>query len=64
MLTANTMFHVELRKVLAEEVERLKENLASGQSLDAYKNITGQIAAYRRTIDNFCPEIETLISQR
>ena len=63
----NAQFEVELRKLLAEEIDRLKENLArSTASMDyaEFRHIVGQIAALRRVVDSYCGEVDDIINKR
>jgi len=67
VLTINTQFEVELKKLIAEEVARLKDILADGQAVtdyDAYRFLTGQLFAYARITDAYCDEVKTTISKR
>ena len=67
MLTANNQFEAELKKRIAEEIDRLKENLAVGLAVPdypTYKNIVGQIAALRLVDDSYCDEVQTAINKR
>lgn len=62
----NSQFETELRKIIAEEIDRLKENLArSTASMDyaEFRHTVGQISALRRVIDAYCSEIDDKINK-
>jgi hypothetical protein len=67
VLTGNTQFEHELRKVIAVDIDRLKDILAAGTGVadySDYKRIVGEIAALRRVAHNYCEEVETKLSQQ
>ena len=67
MLTTNTQFEAELKKRISEEVERLRDIIEDGtsvESFDQYKNIVGQLRALRRTVNEFFDDANTAISKR
>ena len=53
MLTRSNMLEHEFKKLIAENVERLKDNLALGHIVDIseYKNVTGRIAGLNLALD-------------
>lgn len=62
MLTVNSAFEHELRKVIATEIDRIKDILAAGvgvANIEAYRQYVGEIAALRRVEHQYCEEIET-----
>jgi len=65
--TLGTQFESELKKIIAAEIERLRDvldGLASIQDFAAYRYHVGQIHALRRVSDAYCEEINTIISKR
>lgn len=67
MLTGNTQFEQELRKVIATEIDRIKDILAAGvgvPTIEVYRNYVGQIAAYRKVEHDYCEEVETKLSKQ
>ena len=67
MLTSSTQFETELRVRIAEEIARLKDNLALGLAVTdyaQYQNLIGRIAALSLVVDSYCDEIQTLINKR
>jgi hypothetical protein len=66
MLNISTAFEIELKKFIAQEIERISENLLVGlsiQNMEQYKHETGRVAALRLVLD-MCEEVNTIISQR
>ena len=53
MLTQNTQFEIEIKKLVAIEIDRLKEQLAVNvfEDVAQFKFIMGQIAALRSMED-------------
>ena len=67
MLASNSQFETELKKRLAEEIDRLKVNLAQGlavKSYDEYRHLVGQIFAFERVANEYCDEVQTAINKR
>jgi hypothetical protein len=67
VLTGNTQFEQELRKVIATEIDRIKDLLAAGigvPTIEVYRHYTGQIDALRRVEHSYCEEIETKLSKQ
>lgn len=67
MLTGNTQFEHELRKVIATEIERLKDILADGKGISdfaEYKFRTGQIEGLRRVAHDYCEEVESKLNKQ
>lgn len=67
MQTASTAFEAELKKRISEEIERIRDILSQGQGVKDYADyryFSGQINALRRTMDEYCDEIATLINKR
>lgn len=67
MLTGNTQFEFELKKRIAEEIERIRGILEDGgaiKDIAEYKFQTGQLNALRRVADSYCDEVTTKINQQ
>jgi hypothetical protein len=65
-MNLNNVFEHELRKLILEEIERIKEILASGLSVidyTEYKHHTGQIRALNTVLER-CDEVASIISKR
>jgi hypothetical protein len=59
-------FERELKKRIAQELERLRNDLEVGIAVTdhaKYQNYVGRIAALKRVTNEFCPEIQTIIDQ-
>lgn len=66
MLTLNTAFEAELRKLIAEQIERLATNLCGGlsvQDIADYRNQVGQIQGLRKTLE-MCEDVQTILAKR
>ena len=66
MLTYNNQFEIELKKLIAEEIERLTENLSNGLSVtdfSEYKLYVGKISALRSVVE-MCDDVQTTLSKR
>jgi hypothetical protein len=67
VLTGNTQFESELKKVIAEEIERLRDVLETPAvivDIGEYRNISGQIKSLRRVIDSYCDEVTSKINKQ
>lgn len=67
MQTVSTQFEYELKKIIAEEIERLKGVLDAGlaiKDIADYRYHVGQIHALRHVADAYCDEASTIISKR
>jgi hypothetical protein len=67
VITGNTTFEVELKKIIAAEIERICTNLALGTAVPdyaEYKFLTGQINALNRVADAYCDEVNDIIAKR
>jgi hypothetical protein len=67
MLNSNNQFEAELKKRIAEEIDRLKDNLAIGLAVTdypKYQHLIGQIFAFRTVVDSYCDEVTTAINKR
>ena len=65
--TVSTQFEGELKKVIEAEIENLRNYLEEGQvpkDFAEYKFLTGQLFAYRRVLNNYADEVNTIISKR
>ena len=59
-------FEFELRKLIAENLLRLRETLENPSAInqiEQYKFIAGQIFAYRRLLDHEIDEINTAVNK-
>ena len=66
MQTFQTIYEAELRKLIAVEVERLKENLSHGQSVcdySEYQKTVGQILGLRTALE-LCEEANALSERK
>lgn len=65
MMNINILFEVELKKILEEETERIRDVLSSGLLVDypEYKQHVGRLQGIRSVID-YCEEVQTKISNR
>jgi hypothetical protein len=64
MMNISTLFEAELKKMIAEELERIAEKLCVGFSIEdmnQYKHETGRVAALRSVLD-MCDEVNTIIA--
>lgn len=67
MLTANTQFENELKKLLAAERDRICNVMADGRSIKDYAEYryhVGYLRALDNVVDNYCPETEKIINER
>ena len=65
MYNLNLAFEKELRKLITEEIERVKDHLASGaaiNSYESYKQLVGRIAGLNMALE-LCEEASTLVSK-
>jgi hypothetical protein len=66
MLTYNNQFHIELKKILDEEIEKLVEQITNKLSVSDFANYTyivGKINALRE-VYGYCEEVNTILSKR
>jgi len=65
MLTYNTLFEHELKKIILAEIERVTDILANGSAIDyaEYKQQVGRIQGLRAALD-YCDEASSIISKR
>ena len=67
MQTLNTQFEGELKKLIATEIERIKDILAVGMAVKDYAEYrfhVGQIEALQKVADSYCDEVTTIINKR
>ena len=67
MLTTNTQFEHELKRLIDADIDRIKDILANGSGVsnhDAYKQYVGEISALRRVSHSFCEEVNTKMNKR
>ena len=66
VLTGNTRFEYELKKMIREEIARMKDNLTSTVVVtdhQVYMNMVGKIWAFERVCDYYCEEINNVLSK-
>ena len=66
MSSYDARFERELRKRIAEERERLLNDLEIGIAITdyaKYRDYVGKLAALKRVTDEFCPEVQNIIDQ-
>jgi hypothetical protein len=66
MFNYNNLFEKELRKLITEEIERLKDNVSNGLSVvdySDYKHQVGKIAGLR-TVLELCDMVQSELSKR
>lgn len=66
MTSYDSRFERELQKRIEEELQRLRTELEIGIAVTdhaKYQNYIGKIAALKRVVDEFCPEIQTIIDK-
>jgi hypothetical protein len=67
VLTVNTQFEFELKKIVIEELKRLRdcmENPATIKDHSIYSFYVGQINALNRVLDTYIDEVNTKINKR
>jgi hypothetical protein len=67
VLTTNTQFESELKKLIDAEIERLRDILDAGlaiKDLADYRYHVGQIHALRTVKNSYCDEAQTIINKR
>jgi hypothetical protein len=67
VLTGNTQFESELKKTIAEEIERLHGVLDAGLAVKdfaEYRYNIGQIHALRRVAESYCDEVTSKINKQ
>jgi hypothetical protein len=65
--TVSTQFEGELKKIIQAEIVRVQDILGVGElpkDFADYKFLTGQLFAYRRVLDSYAEEVNTIISKR
>ena len=63
----NTQFEYELRKRIAEELDRLRSHLETPSTVadyPTYRDLVGQIATLKRIADSWCDDINKLLNER
>jgi hypothetical protein len=66
MLNYQNLFEIELKKLINEEIDRLKENLSNGLSTvdyADYRHQVGKIIALRTVLER-CDEVESILSKK
>lgn len=63
----NSQFELELKKRLNEEIEKIKDAMSSGISVNShsdYMKLVGKCAAFREVQDVLCGEVSTDLNMR
>lgn len=66
MLTYNNLFEKEIKQLVNDEVSRITEVILNGtaiQSMEDYRNYTGQIKGLRKIIE-FCDFAQETLNKR
>jgi len=66
MLNYNNLFEEKIRKLIEDEIERLKNNVSNGMSVvdySDYKHQVGKIAGLR-TVLELCDVVQSELSKR
>jgi hypothetical protein len=67
VLTVNTQFEHELKKLIEDEIERIRDILGTGMAVKDYAEYrfhVGQIEALNKVSASYCAEVTTIISKR
>ena len=67
MLSLNTQFEFELKKLIASRMVAIGDILGDGQAIKDYadyRHYSGQLQALRLVHDDFCAEVNTTLNQR
>jgi hypothetical protein len=65
--TVNTQFEHELQKLIADEIERIRDILSAGMAVKDYAEYrfhVGQIEALNKVSSSYCDEVTTIINKR
>jgi hypothetical protein len=65
--TLNTQFESELKKLIADEIERIKDIMAVGMAVKDYAEYrfhVGQIEALNKVSGSYCDEVTSIINKR
>jgi hypothetical protein len=66
MYNLNLAFEGELRKLIEEEIQRIKDNLAGGSAVpdyETYKQQVGRVAGLMSVLE-MCEEVKTTLSKK
>lgn len=66
MYNLNFAFEGELRKLIEEEIQRIKDNLAGGSAVpdyETYKQQVGRVAGLMSVLE-MCEEVKTTLSKK
>ena len=67
MLTTNTLFEHELKRIIDADIDRIKDILAAGDGVpnfETYKRYVGEIAAMRRVAHDYADEVNSKLNKR
>ena len=66
-MTVNTQFAIELRKRIAEELKRLRDEMDAGLAIKdyaQYQHYVGNIQSLNRVLDEFIDDVNSKLNQR
>ena len=66
MYNLNLAFEAELKKLIEEEIQRIKDNLAGGLAVpdyETYKQQVGKVAGLMSVLE-MCEEVKTTLSKK
>ncbi len=66
MYNLNLAFEAELRKLIEEEIQRIKDNLAGGLAVpdyETYKQQVGKVSGLMSALE-MCEEVKTIVSKK
>jgi len=66
MLNYHNLFEIELRKLINDEIDRIKENLSNGLSTvdyADYRHQVGKVIALRTVLER-CDEVQSILNQK
>jgi hypothetical protein len=67
VLTGNNQFEIELKKRIAEEIERVKSILATATAIktfDDFRYYAGRLHGLRDVAEHYCDEVATIMNER
>ena len=66
MLNQNIQFEIELKKLINDEIERIKDNLSSGLSVVDYADYRHQVGKILglRSVSELCEEVQSILAKR
>jgi hypothetical protein len=67
LLTVNTQFEAELKKLIDTEIDRIRDILSVGLAVKdyaEYRFFVGQIEALNKVAGSYCDEVTSIINKR